>query len=107
MRMGDLEQLKEEILWGNVYLSEKEIGALVDAVDNQPTIAPESLPVVQQLREELEEVKAERDAAVDRVKHYAGCWECELREKGECEVAFSNSRCKNWKWRGAQIAKHN
>lgn len=66
MRLGDLEQLKEEILWGNVYLSEKEIGALVDEIDNQPTIDPETLPIVRQLREELARVTAERDAFLNQ-----------------------------------------
>lgn len=69
MRLGDLEQLKEEILWGNVYLLEKEVNALVDevnalvdAVDNQPTIDPETLPIVQKLREQLEQTKIELEA---------------------------------------------
>lgn len=33
-------------------------------VDAQPTIDPETIPVVRQLREELDRVKAERDEAV-------------------------------------------
>lgn len=33
------------------------------SLDNAPTINPEDLPIVQQLRKELAQVKAERDAA--------------------------------------------
>lgn len=47
MKLGDLEQLKEEILWGNVYLSNKEVNALVDVIDDQLSIDPETLPIVQ------------------------------------------------------------
>lgn len=32
--------MKEELLWGNVFLSAKETNTLVDLIDNQPTLAP-------------------------------------------------------------------
>lgn len=38
--------------------------ALMSEVQAMPTIAPEALPIVRQLREELERVTAERDAAI-------------------------------------------
>lgn len=53
MQLGDLEELKREVLWGNVFLSDNETAALIDAIDNQPTIAPETLPIVTQLQTEL------------------------------------------------------
>lgn len=43
MRLIDADAMKEELLWGNVYLSNNETNALVDLIDNQPTIDPESL----------------------------------------------------------------
>ena len=43
MRLIDADAMKEELLWGNVYLSDNETNALVDLIDNQPTIDPESL----------------------------------------------------------------
>lgn len=43
MRLIDADAMKEELLWGNVYLSANETNALVDLIDNQPTIDPESL----------------------------------------------------------------
>lgn len=43
MRLIDADAMKEELLWGNVYLSDNETNALVDLIGNQPTIDPESL----------------------------------------------------------------
>lgn len=42
-RLIDADTMKEELLWGNVYLSDNETNALVDLIDNQPTIDLESL----------------------------------------------------------------
>ena len=71
-----------------------------DDLFSAPTIDPETLPVVLQLREELAKVTADRDAAVERVQHYAGCWECDVREKGNCATPFYKDDCDNWEWRG-------
>lgn len=43
MRLIDADAMKEELLWGNVYLSDNETNALVDLIDNQPTIDLKSL----------------------------------------------------------------
>ena len=40
MRMIDADRMKEELLWGNVFLSAKETNAIVDLLDNQPTLTP-------------------------------------------------------------------
>lgn len=48
-RLIDADELKKELLWGNVYLSDNEINALVDLIDNQPIIDPESLRATSQL----------------------------------------------------------
>ena len=42
-RLIDANAMKEELLWGNMYLSDNETNALVDLIDEQPTIDPESL----------------------------------------------------------------
>lgn len=42
-RLIDADAMKEELLWGNVYLSDNETNALVDLIGNQPAIDPESL----------------------------------------------------------------
>lgn len=77
-------------------------GVTAFTIENAPTIDPETLPIVRQLREELARVTVERDAAVERVQHYAGCWECDVREKGNCATPFYKDNCDNWAWRGPQ-----
>ena len=44
MRPIDADCMKEELLWGNVFLSAKEVNALVDLIDNQPTLTPPNEP---------------------------------------------------------------
>lgn len=52
MRVIDADRMKEELLWGNVFLSAKEVNALVDLIDNQPTLTPPNDPLtIEQLRE--------------------------------------------------------
>ena len=43
MRLIDADAMKEELLWGNVYLSDNETDELVDLISIQPTIYPENL----------------------------------------------------------------
>lgn len=44
--------MKEELLWGNVFLSVKETNTLIDLIDNQPTLTPPNEPLtLEQLRE--------------------------------------------------------
>lgn len=45
MRLIDAERLREELLWGNVFLTDNEMDALVDLIDNQPTIFPLNDPL--------------------------------------------------------------
>lgn len=40
MRPIDADRMKEELLWGNVFLTSKETNTLVDLIDNQPTLTP-------------------------------------------------------------------
>lgn len=55
-RAIDANRMKEELLWGNVFLSAKEVNALVDLIDNQPTLTPPNEPLT---LEELREMKDE------------------------------------------------
>lgn len=57
-------------------------------------------PLIPELRADLARVTAERDAAVERVKHHAGCWECKAREEGKCAMPFFKDECSDWEWRG-------
>ena len=45
MRLIDAERLREELLWENVFLTDNAIDALVDLIDNQPTIFPLNDPL--------------------------------------------------------------
>lgn len=68
-------------------------------VADAPTIDPETLPVVRQLREELEKVTAERDALLKELA-------------GECGLCANYENCKKypaycingnmWEWCGLQ-----
>lgn len=63
-RLIDIEALKEKeqyIPCGNGLLFHGVTAATIDAM---PTIDPETLPIVRELREKLEQVTAERDAAI-------------------------------------------
>lgn len=68
MRLIDADALldKQESLYmkGNVLFH----GVTAYAVENAPTIAPETLPIVQELRAELKRVTEERDAAVKELE---------------------------------------
>ena len=44
-RAIDADRMKEELLWGNVFLSAKETNALVDLIDNQPTLPQPNEPL--------------------------------------------------------------
>ena len=44
-RMIDADRMKEELLWGNVFLSVKETNTLIDLIDNQPTLTPPNEPL--------------------------------------------------------------
>lgn len=53
---------------GETLMSYEVADMIEDCMDNTPTIDPETLPVVQDLRKQLEQVTAERDAAVKELE---------------------------------------
>lgn len=64
MNLIDVDTLKEKeqyIPCGNNLLFHGVTAATIDAM---PAVDPENLPIVQELREKLERVTAERDAAI-------------------------------------------
>lgn len=74
MILGDLDALKEylkdmNVDGGHAYYR-KGVQDAIDVffpqfIDDQPTIDPETLPIVRQLREELAKVKEEMDEVAD------------------------------------------
>ena len=81
--------------------------AAIELMVMMPTINPESLPIVRQLRAELARVTAERDAAVRDMHQNAKCFVCaNLPEDRNMEHCMHYSSCglnyMHWVWRGLQ-----
>ena len=81
----------------------------VEDISYLPEIDPETLPIVQELRKELERVTRERDAAITDLYAARSCKTCALQFSDDCllEECFepcSAVLCKNtpYKWRGIQ-----
>ena len=71
---------------------------LKNFVDAQPTIYPETMPIVRQLREELARVTAERDAAVGFIPKT--CATCKYG-KSPCDWCMNDPDGDlNWEWNG-------
>ena len=86
----DLEE--EEFL---AYLSGMQ--RVLEDIDAAPTIDPETLPIVRQLRAELEQVKADRDAAIEYLREIEWC--------AGCKHFGGLDGCKNGPW-GQCTEKH-
>lgn len=77
MRLGDLDSLANRF-WGkgDPYIERPKVMPFVvwweaeKMAREAPTIDPESLPVVQELRAELAKVTAEKEIAVKKLKNY-------------------------------------
>lgn len=69
-----------------------------DDLFSAPSIDPETLPIVRQLREELARVKKERDAAVKQLSEVEDCDTC---KNAKCAMRGGTGKCK-WEWRGPQ-----
>lgn len=130
-RLIDAKNLMKTIKQHNYLLSTRlnstdygmfTIG-IQQAVDEQPTIDPETLPIVRKLRvkifmletnidalrQELERVTAERESVVNRLHGY--CSECknytEYHGQGPCAtcchehfLAALHTENDNWEWKG-------
>lgn len=107
MRIIDADALNQKIKkeippmsnWGEIFIP--------GAISSAPTIDPESLPVVQQLRAELEKVKAERDAAVEMLHSLANevgnCTGCKRLYKECSEVYICECDGQDhWEWCGVK-----
>lgn len=87
---------KSESLYmrGNVLFH----GVTAYVIENAPTIDPETLPIVQELREQLERVTRERDALL---KEFAGdCGMCLHYE--DCAKKRTSCGGADWEWYGLQ-----
>ena len=84
MRIGDLD-LAEKSIEENLNIAPCDRFAAMDEVRDTPTIDPETLPIVRELREELQRVTVERDAAV------ADCFKF-MDSKGLVSVLVKNEK---------------
>lgn len=113
MRLGDLDEAKRNLFSYYSFVNERthksnymgetlmayEVADMIDdCVDNTPTIDPETLPIVRELREKLERVTAERDAAVRQLSEIEDCDTCKHRS---CIPRGGFGRCK-WEWNGGE-----
>lgn len=104
-RLIDANALKEKeqyIPCGNGLLFHGVTAATIDAM---PTIDPETLPIVRDLRAELERVTRERDELIRDMKIFgSGCYSCKHfdRSNGKCRAEELCGVNNNWEWRGIQ-----
>lgn len=97
MRLGDLDQLMDQVVrkkadWNNRKYMEGFNDCILrvrSMIHSAKTIDPESLPIVQQLREALSKAVAEKEAAEALLAEYSGvdgcktintCFGCPLDE---------------------------
>lgn len=91
-------------------LGSRVITLFMEMISEYPTIDSETLPIVQELREKLEHVTAERDAAISNLKCIAICKFCAngCAKKGRACFTCDNRECtckscfgrRKWEWRG-------
>lgn len=114
MRLIDGEELYqiESLLKTDIVEQSKTanwlMGQVLHDIEATPTVSPESLPIVKQLRAELGKVKAERDAAVRDIKwlvsgEIKACAYC--KKNNPYNYTCENDgmgMCEHWEWRGAK-----
>ena len=88
----------------NKVLKRQELCKAVKAVaEDTPTIDPETLPIVQELREQLDRVTAERDAAIANLKQAkSGCDFCRYTHGFSCDLEEPCIMHECWEWRGIE-----
>lgn len=109
MRLIDADALldKQEALYMKRHILFHGVTAYT--IESAPTIAPETLPIVQELRKELERVTAEREAAVSDLEFTKICSHCKncnsliLPIPKVCQECTHGSK---WEWRGIQEAQN-
>lgn len=97
MRLGDLDAAKERLFsyyscvnenthksnyMGDTLMSYEVADMIEDCLDGIPTIDPETLPIVRQLRDKLARVTEERDAVVADLRKLVPVWKRDGQKKG-------------------------
>ena len=114
MILGNLGQLYDAVSDNWCGTDVASVSDILDFIKDSPTIDPETLPIVQELRKELERVTREREAAISDLYAARSCKTCALLFTDDCllEECFdpcSAVLCKNapYKWRGIQEVQEN
>lgn len=109
MRLIDADALldKQECLFmkGHILFH----GVTAYTIESAPTIDPETLPIVQELRKELERVTRERDDLIWDMKVCgSGCYSCKHFDapNGKCRASEPCGVNNSWEWRGVQEAQN-
>lgn len=102
MRLIDADALldKQEALYMKRHILFHGVTAYT--IESSPTIDPETLPIVQELREQLAKVTAERDAAIADLKSIKVglCDFCKYADGNICRCEEPCNINDNWEWRG-------
>lgn len=110
-RLIDANALREDWLENGENEYVYDTNSFLSSIDDQPTIDPETLPIVRQLREQLERVMAERDVALrDCAFAESNHFEC-LNQLAETRVqlksAITDMEALMWhSGDGCNICKH-
>ena len=109
-RLIDGNELRgiESLLNTDIIQASKEASWLMSQVlydiDAMPTIDPETLLIVRELREKLEQVTAERNAAVEDLSKRAHRTTCKHGEHCDYVSVITGMpdchACDEWEWRG-------
>ena len=105
MRLIDVENYKEALQNLPNSATKEDAIALLNLM---PTVNPETLPIVVNLKQSLDKVTKERDAAIADLRgcaleSYAECMYCKNKDKRTmCAECKDGS---NWKWSGFQEVK--
>lgn len=114
MRLIDADALldKQECLFMKRHILFHGVTAYT--IESAPTIDPETLPIVKELRAQLARVTAERDAAVKDLYAVKACKTCALQFSDDCLLEECFEPCganlsenTPYKWRGIQEAQDN
>lgn len=103
MRLIDADALldKQEALYMKRHILFHGVTAYT--IESSPTIDPETLPIVQELREQLAKVTAERDAAIANLKQAkSGCDFCRYTHGFSCDLEEPCIMYECWEWRGIE-----
>lgn len=109
MRLIDADALldKQEALYMKRHILFHGVTAYT--IESSPTVDPETLPIVQELRKELERATAERDAAISDLYAARSCKTCALQFSDDCLLEECFEPCSAfiggpvpYKWQGVQ-----